>query len=506
MMARGLVGLLTLLVVFGSATSFAQEVPAARPSPPPGRPPVSAPADTPPPPVASEPVAPSERPPTAEAPPEATEAASEASPSAAPAVVEAPVVGRMAADQTADVSGDIAADDADAALAALAALATDDGEGVKLSVYGFADFTYSHAFGDQGFVGSPYSTFAVGNLNLYLGAELGQGFRSLAEIRFMYIPHGTQGLTSTSRVDTSVPDYADASRPVRWGGIEIERAWIERTFHELLTLRVGQWLTPYGIWNVDHGSPVIIGVNRPYVIGESLFPERQTGIEAYGAFYLNATQFGYHLTLSNGRGPIDAYQDLDRNKAVGGRLFVKNDSALGVVTVGLSGYKGKYTDRSKAYRTDEGGHLVVDDPITLEYDEVGFAADVKWEKAGFLFQSEAMLQDVAYVDGGRPPDPGLTGGPPGLVPDFRRLGFYALSGYRIPDWNLMPFLSGEYYRLGIHAIVPDAAALSMGLNYRPSPQVVLKAQLKHIYFPTLPVTGLATEAADRLDLQVAWSF
>jgi hypothetical protein len=52
------------------------------------------------------------------------------------------------------------------------------------------------------------------------------------------------------------------------------------------------------------------------------------------------------LTLSNGRGPVDTHQDFDHNKAVGGRPYLRQDAGrFRTVTLGTSGYRGKYTTR-----------------------------------------------------------------------------------------------------------------------------------------------------------------
>lgn len=462
----------------------------------------------------AEPSAPTEEPapstPAAEPPPEggvadapgSTPAATEAAPSPAAEAV-APPPAPAAADDGAAAAA--AALEAEIAADALAESVTNE---PKLTLYGFADFTYTRFVKD--FEYSPlgkYGSFSVGNLNLYLNADLGSNWRSLSEVRFTYLPHGAVPYGSTdlsARANTIVQDYTDLGRPEQVGGVIIERAWLEYSPHQLLTVRAGQWLTPYGIWNVDHGSPVIIGVRRPYIVGEGLFPERQTGLELHGAFYVDATQFGYHLTLSNGRGPIDAYQDLDQNKAIGGRLFVKNDSLLGSLTLGVSGYRGRFTDRTAQATIDEEGYFTTTLPITARYDELSLAADLKWEWADFLLQGEAILNEVAYDDRTRPPT--QIAGPPGFVPDFRRHGVYALAAYRTPFMNLMPFFGGEYYFLGNHSVLPDVMAVWGGLNMRVIPTVVLKAQYTHSWFPRDFAPGFRKDNANILDFQAAWSF
>jgi len=384
-----------------------------------------------------------------------------------------------------------------AELSAASVAAVDD---FALNLYGFADFGYQMNL-TESVLTSDSPSFAVGKLNLYAAADLGQNWRSLVEIRFMYSPNGDTATTpNATRTDTTVADPTDFSRPVRWGGISIERAWLEYTIHPLLTVRAGQWLTPYGIWNVDHGSPVIIGVRRPFVVGEALLPERQTGLEIYGSAGFGPSQLGYHLTVSNGRGPVDTYQDYDDNKALGGRLFFKTDSEFGTLTLGASGYLGKYTDGVRRFELDDEG---LRDPTVVgeQFDELSLAADLKWEWGGFLLQSEVIANERSYTEGHRPTAVLLTGAPPGFVPDHRKFGIYGLAGYRTPWVGIMPFAGAEYYDPGVRIYSGRAYGIWAGINLRPTPRVVLKAQYTHGWFPQDDF-----EPINILDFQAAWSF
>src|SRR5262249_49126364 len=153
--------------------------------------------------------------------------------------------------------------------------------------------------------------------------EISARLRALGEVRFAYMPNGSPDPNAPlGRVSTEAADPIDAYRIQRWGAIIIERLQIDCDLFPGITLRGGQFLTPYGIWNVDHGTPTLIGIRRPYIIGEALFPERQVGLELIGRYFLSELSVEYHLTLSNGRGPISETRELDSNKAVGGRLVL----------------------------------------------------------------------------------------------------------------------------------------------------------------------------------------
>jgi hypothetical protein len=122
------------------------------------------------------------------------------------------------------------------------------------------------------------------------------------DLRFTYLPNGAllPNAGSLNYVDTQINDYADVSKLDRWGAIIMQRLYLEWTLHPLITVRAGQFLTPYGIWNVDHGSPAYIPVQRPYAVTSTYFPERQTGLEVFGRWNAsNSSTIGYHMTLSN---------------------------------------------------------------------------------------------------------------------------------------------------------------------------------------------------------------
>ncbi|HEY3252966.1 MAG TPA: hypothetical protein VGJ91_03425 [Polyangiaceae bacterium] len=379
----------------------------------------------------------------------------------------------------------------------------------KLDLYGFADFTYQRLLIPKDNVWNrtypSVNSFAVGNFNLYLSSNLGDSWRALAEVRFMYLPNGAtkpDGAGNAVRTDTTVLDYAGFEEPIRWGGIRIERIYVEHEFNGLLKLQVGQFLTPYGIWNVDHGSPTIIGIKKPFVVSNQLFPEQQVGLQLYGAFFLDPLEIGYHLTLSNGRGPVE-YQDFDDDKAVGGRLYVKTD-AVGSLTVGGSFYRGGYYDRSAKYVVNG---TTVDQEFTpiSKYQELSLGADLKWEYKSWLVQGEAIMNEANFDAGARPRLTVLSP-PQGFQADYRRWGAYGLLGYRLPVVPLMPYVIVQHAYSPDSPNTPPATAYEVGVNYRPTAAVVVKLEYTDWHFSAPGSAGFGNYPLRILASQVAWAF
>lgn len=381
-----------------------------------------------------------------------------------------------------------------------------------LHVSGFLDFNVTRLIAakssvNRGFL-PPHTNFYVGNFNVYLTKNLTESIRTMGEVRFSYLPNGnipTPGNTGQNTPTTSTNDYADFERPMKWGGIEIERVYLEWSAHRYLTIRGGQFLTPYGIWNVDHGSPTFIPVQRPYVVGNGLFPERQTGFELYGRWdATNNGTLGYHATLSNGSGPISEYRDLDDNKAVGGRLFWEQHN-IGDFKVGGSAYYGRDTDATDTVRPNAMGVLKPAYLVHRQYDILALALDVQWKWKGLHLQGEYITQQRRYTDRGRQAVTNTVTQQVVFPTDAQNWGAYGLAGYRLPWFGIMPYVIYSYIDL------VDAAgtgtklnSFNGGLNIRPVDMVVLKLEYSHA---VLAEKLLGSDDPFKLfQAQVAWAF
>jgi hypothetical protein len=389
----------------------------------------------------------------------------------------------------------------------------------SLRLYGFFEMTFGRHFFKDTDIASLYIhnswSFALTRFNLFVDSQMTETLGALAEVRFTFLPLGqvqnqtvymnNNGQlvevpgTEFERTDTYVMDPV-SSTEFNLGGIQIERIHLTYTPVDWFNVLAGRFITPFGIWNVDHGSPVVIPVRLPQMLQRQFVPLAQTGLQVYGRLFPHETlQLNYALTLTNGRGPIDAVHDLDNNKGLGLRLRLLYEHDDISLSVGGHGYTGSYRDEELALIIDPAASTMETNKETTEdYNELSISADLQLKLMGFLLQAEYVRQRVTYNE----PlavdeinlimelkDPlGARG--PYYVANYIAQGFYVLGAYTLPleRWlgqvRLTPFFLFEYNDRSDVVDYNDMKELyEAGLNIRPTPALVFKLDWSYMDSP-----------------------
>jgi hypothetical protein len=364
-----------------------------------------------------------------------------------------------------------------------------------LRIYGFMDFGIDKYFlsdDDALHVLRPTeaTTFVFGNLNLYFDANPIEHLRAMVELRLTLSPNGEETElgppigTSYQRTDTTAFEYSDPSSQsaLRLGGLYIERAWSEYQFSSLFKLQWGLFLTPFGIWNLDHGSPTLISLMLPEFIASQMVPTRLLGLHLHGSAFFGSWEMGYAVHVTNGRGPIDF--DFSEDKAVGARLFFANESDFGRLVLGASGYFGTYLDRVREFSPNAKNYIEAIDLV--DYTEAVAGVDFALDVGGLRIRSEGVLRWVNSNDGKAEPVVTIDG-TEAYLPNRLEYAAYVLAAYRTP-WRLEPYL--EFETSHKSAVVPKWAGrgrsgeantnvyfLSAGLNIELTTHTLLKTQV-----------------------------
>jgi hypothetical protein len=348
----------------------------------------------------------------------------------------------------------------------------------RFRVYGFTDVgfkrTWTHQRSQWNNIMQDAYTFALGNVNLYFDAQPLDGFRAMTEVRFTNYPDGVEFGQSFDRQSTELYDVNSPTgrNRVSWGSLVLERAWIEYNRLDFLRVRAGYFLTPFGIWNVDHGTPTLIALAMPDFWAMEYFPIHQTGIEILGSVPAGAWELGYHLTVSNGRTAAQA--DETDDKAFGARVFARLQDATSL-TVGLSSYCGRYSEKRKELVRPQ--PLEVSAEEIVAYGEWALGADLSLDSGPLRVRTEGAVQRRYYDAGKR-----AAYGPDGYgayQPDFYRYDLYALAAYALPWLGLEPYVFAEQR----WEAVDDMRMLSAGLNIRFNEAAQLKSQYGYTMFP-----------------------
>ncbi len=374
-------------------------------------------------------------------------------------------------------------------------------------IYGFLDLTFFRFFMDED---SPFqtllhddvSTFMMSNINLYFDSQMTDTLNALIELRFTFSPIGdvlsyevaNAPGTEFERRNTMVRDpftsYAD-----RIGGIVIERAHLTYSPFEGFNVMAGRFLTPYGIWNVDHTSTVVLPTHMPYLQSMENMPSAQTGLQIFGRFFpIQRVYFDYAVTLSNGRGPREEFIDLDENKAVGLKLKLTYETRDVTIACGGYGYIGDYTDtkpvlhfihldpeitpeepaKVEVETLEKHREYIVSADLLIQLFGLKLQAEYVWRRAN-MEQSPPLFLPALVTTGG-------VAGAPVFLPSFIGRAAYGLLSYRLPldrflgEMSITPYVLFEYMSYMDTVKYLRQRFYIGGLNFAPSRYVTLKVE------------------------------
>jgi hypothetical protein len=395
--------------------------------------------------------------------------------------------------------------------ATLAALGEETDEDVSrfesaepISIYGYLDVGFQRLFAPQrnpirNLVGSDEGTFLLGNVNFYFDVTPDPDWRSLTEIRFTNLPHGAESIgvrggKPYSQIDNSALNQTspDGRDRVLLGNIMLERAWIQWQRYPLFNVRVGQWLTPFGIWNVDHGSPVLITVTQPdFQLSES-FPSRQTGIQLTGEAPVGSLELTYSAYLSNGR--TKGLVDLSDDKAIGGRIVLQKPGSDSIA-VGTSVYYGTYQEQEK-YILRVTPDFRVERATVVDLEELVVGLDFSLDSGPFRFRTEGVVRRIdAVPEKSETPNHGQPGS---FEPNHFYTAGYVIFAYRLPWLGIEPTFQFEAMHRPA-AFGDTIISTTPGFNIHFAPTVQLKNSFGHVGFHDL------TKGDGRSEYQYMWT-
>ncbi len=366
----------------------------------------------------------------------------------------------------------------------------------SLSIYGFMDFGFHKFFTNEDstfrgvFPREPF--FVLQQLNLYFSGRMSEEVSALAELRFTLMPHGTEtdfaaGSAPYQRIDNRYKTTYSGEF-FEYGGVGIERAHVIWQPTDYFGILAGRFLTPVGIWNVDHGSPVLIPIRPPYALTQEVVITRQTGLQLFGRLFpANQLYFDYAFTFSNGRGPAESVIDYDANKGMGLRLKLSHETDNLTASFGGYGYVGDSSDITKAITTIDPFRIEAE--TIEEYTEYSGALDLLLELHGVRFQVEFYRSLIRYDVR---PLRDMMRGMPGYQPDHVKTDVYGLLAYTLPLEELLGAMLLTPYVMLEYGDIDDTADHVVGLmyvggiNFKPTPHWVVKAEYVYKATPNLP--------------------
>lgn len=346
------------------------------------------------------------------------------------------------------------------------------GRGLSIGAYGEAN--YQAVVGDKDCsaqTGKGCNNADLERVVMYLGYKFTDNIILNSEIEF---EHATTGEGSEEK-----------------GEVSVEFAALDFFIDPMANIRAGMVLMPMGFINQIHEPPFFFGNNRPEV-EKRIIPStwREIGVGSFGEIIPDLTYTTYVVNGLNAGGfsskgirggRQSGSKALAEDLAFVGRLDYAPSSVPGL-SVGTSMYLGN-SGQNQEYAGQKA------DAFTQLYE-----AHAQWKYKGWELRA---LGSIGFID-----DAGILSTAKGQTIGKSNYGWYVEAGYDVlplflPDTTqyLAPFFRYEMYDTIASAPAgfkddpfQDQKIFQFGLQYKPIPTVVIKADYRNFTSPggTLP--------------------
>lgn len=161
-------------------------------------------------------------------------------------------------------------------------------DGLKLDIGGFIHSAYTYIDGENG----SQTSFNRQNFELLISSQLNKQWSAFFAGGFL-----------READDAFVNNPSEPSFNTKNKNPQII-SWVNFRENDLFNIRLGRFITPHGIINIEHFPATLLDPEQPQILrpfnGDTIFPNFSTGIQIHGSTYLNSNhKLQYYTYVSN---------------------------------------------------------------------------------------------------------------------------------------------------------------------------------------------------------------
>lgn len=294
-------------------------------------------------------------------------------------------------------------------------------DALELDFGGFLDLAATYAHGED----NSLASFNRQVFELLFNA-------SLAEQWDLFVAQAFVRKASPNFADRKNPDFSELNAVAT----DTVIVWANYRHNEMLNARVGRFITPHGIINIEHFPALLYDPEQPQFlrpfVGQTIFPNFTDGVMLHGGKFLGETgedRIGYHVYTGN---------------------FAGNASHFN--------YGARFSYQAGAWHTTLGANLAGGARVDgFDSDYYAYGADLLYDNGPLLWKTEIFLTDED------------RGGD--------RFAFYTMPIWRFNErWAV--FYRYDYLDPGANPAtlvqLGESTENAMGISYKPNSNVHLR--------------------------------